>query len=173
MILDAVSVAGAAAVALAHARLMMDAPPERIALKSLALTIRCAGVALWPAFITRLCPDAQNVLPGTAWLLAFQIMDALVLTDARAKQGLQVEKANFLGVAFALAALSGNRPEGAHAQLFVYATLGMFLAVVPTHDMQERTRVSVAIDNVQKVVLNYCIAIFVTAVARTRASACA
>ena len=136
--------------------------------KSLAFTIRCMGLTMWPLVITSLCPNCPHVIPGTLWMLAMEIMNALVLMDPSSSKGLGIEKAGFLGVVFALTAMCGNRPDSIYAKLFIYSILGMFLTVFPSHDLSKDSVCSVVLESFQQVILHYCVAVFVIAVSLTR-----
>lgn len=162
--LPLVSVVGVVTILHSHSLLPEENP------KALAFTIRCLGVALWPLVIRSLCADCRHVLAGTLWMFLLEVLDAVVLLDPESTRGLTMEKGSFLGIVFALAALSGNRPDATHSQLFVYSILGMFLTVVPSHDLKEGSRNALLLENVQRVILHYCVALFVTAISLTRSS---
>lgn len=133
--------------------------------KTLALTIRCVGLILWPVVLTLVCPWCPATIPGTLWLCAFTLADALVLKQTPSKTGLSLEKNSFVGVVFAIASMCGNRPDGAQNRLFLYPVLMMLLAVSPTHDLPREHATAVLIENVQRVTLHYCIAVLLTAIA--------
>jgi hypothetical protein len=158
-----VTLTGILAILHTHTKL-----PSRRDPKVVSFTVRCAGVAAWPLIIAHLCPRCPHVVPGTVWLLLLEVLNAFVLMDPASSKGLYMEKGSFLGVAFALAAMSGNRPDSAHAPLFVYAVLGMFLTVLPTHDLSDGSVSGAVVDSVQRVLLHYSIAMFVTAILLTR-----
>ena len=155
---------GALAILNAHLRTARDNH------KSLAFTLRCLGLVIWPLVITSICPDCPHILPGTVWMFVIEIMNALVLMHPSSSKGLGIEKAGFLGVVFALTAMCGNRPDSTHSKLFIYSILGMFLTVFPAHDLDKESVHSVILESFQQVILHYCVAVFVTAVSLTRSS---
>lgn len=136
--------------------------------KTVAFTVRCVGVVLWPLVIRWVCPECDETLPGVVWLFLYALLDGCVLLDDSSKEGLKLEKSSVLGILFGLASMAGNRPDAEHSHLFVYCVLGLFLAVFPSHDLDPSRTSAMIIDSVQRVLLNYCIALFVTAIALTR-----
>lgn len=164
--LSTVTLLGAITMLHTHRRLGNDT-------KILALTIRCLGVALWPLLARLIGCEGRCLIPGSLWLLSFEMVDALVLREPSSFVGLKLEKASVLGVVFALSSMCGNRPGSKYQPLFLYAVMGMFLTVLPTHDLPADHPSAVIIENVQRVLLGYCVATFVTAVALTHcASEC-
>ena len=160
-----VSLLGILAIINAHAKSSSRKDP-----KSVALTVRCLGVSLWPVVIVSICPHCPHIFAGTVWMFAMEVMNAFVLMDPTSSKGIRVEKSAFLGVAFALAAMSGNHPQSINSKLFLYTILGMFLTVFPHHDLDNDSLHSIVLENVQQVILHYCIAVFVTAISLTRSN---
>ena len=135
--------------------------------KTLGFTVRCIGVVLWPLFITAICPSCPHIQTGTVWMFLLEVLNSVLLMDPASRKGIHMERGPFLAVVFALTAMCGNRPDSKHCNLFVYTVLIMFLAVLPSHDLDKNSTSAIILENVQQVILHYCIAMFVTAVSLT------
>lgn len=137
--------------------------------KAIPLAIRTAGVVLWPFLSSFFVSPCASMLPATAWLVGIWLVDACLLLDSPSPSGgFHIEPSSLAGLSFGLAAMAGNTPKSEHSRLFLYAILAAFLVAMPRHDLEKTSPSAVVVENVQRTLLHYCIAMLVTAVQLTR-----
>jgi hypothetical protein len=143
----------------------------------LASFIRTLGAVLWPLVLlcvvkredrtnsALILPIVWNVL---VWLVDMHFVHHAAETSGSKPASIRIDPMLLGGLAFGICNLIGNRPDSKHAYLFMYAVVTCFLFVMPSHTLQSGCIEEQVVENVQKVVLYYCIGFLFTGVLLTR-----
>lgn len=184
------SAVGIACVTLAYARFRTDPNLNARAFgrtRLFSAYLRTVGTLLWPCVLfTALAPSDHckaALFPALTWSFAMWGIEAALFHQYDSAQGgkpglpasLQINPASLTAIGFGMSSLVGSRPDSPYASLFTYAILGCFLLVLPGHDLPDNSVGAQIFDNVQRVVLHWCIGLLVAAVFlthRSRAEAC-
>lgn len=165
-------------------RLFLSTSPRLVDVRSsirskqyLASFIRTLGMVMWPFVL--LCvvkrEDRSNtilVIP-ILWHVCMWFVDMhFVLHATHATDSIpasiRIDPMLLGGVALGICNLVGNRPDSKYAYLFMYAMVVCFLFVMPTHTLKSGCIEEQIIDNVQKVILYYCIGFLLSGILLTR-----
>ena len=175
------TVLGAICVVDVYRRVAAAAPPSAppaARVRLLTCLIRTLGVVVWPALLCTVVRSADArapaLVPALLWTSLLWWTDSYLMTHSSERDatpgplGLRIDPNLLTGLAFGLSTLVGSRPDGPHSSLFLYAILGCFLVVLPSHSLPRTATPAVVFDNVQKVVFHWCIGLLIAAIALTR-----
>ena len=131
--------------------------------------VRSIGVLVWPLLALMVHTPCVGTTYGILWLYAFWLLDMCLLCASNdIRGGLSIDCGSLIGIVFGLSALVGNRPNNKHCKLFVYCILGCFLVVLPRHNLPPSNQFAIVLDNSQKTLLLWCIALLITAIHATQ-----
>lgn len=145
--------------------------------KRLAASIRTVGAVLWPAFMLNVVPPEDRCNPRLVMPLLWNVLawsiDIHLLRNSRSRDdgtlaALRFDPGPLTGLAFGMSGLLGSRPDSTYTHLFMYAILGCFILVLPSHNLEPGCTEEQIFDSVQKSALMYCTGLLITAIVLTR-----
>lgn len=175
------SAVGAVAVVCVHARMSAThtlCPLQRR--RMLACSIRTISAMCWPSVLFA-CVSSEHRSPALLWLpllwsYAVWNLDTFLLFHGKSTDPdetpatLRMDPTPLCGLAFGLCTLLGARDQTKHANLFLYAILGCFVFVLPSHNLHPGSNAAQAFESVQKSLLIYCVGGVIAGVVVSRLS---
>lgn len=140
-----------------------------------ALTMRAVMVALWPAILLSLLDPEDHgdlaIIPSLLWMLVVWAVDSYSLLTGTSR-GVRIEPSTITALSFGLCGLVGARADSKYVHLVVYGLLLCVMFVLPTHNVPKDDPLCDVLDELQRGILVWAIALVITGISLTRRQAC-
>jgi hypothetical protein len=144
--------------------------------------IRTLGAVVWPLVLLNMVPlsptSCAAITSGIAWVGGMWVLDEWLLLhghrhdrEERTPKSLRIDPSSVTALAFGLSGLLGVRGcDNEHIHLLLYAVTGSLVTTFVSHDLPSESPVAATFENVQRVVLVWCIGLVLVGVQLTHST---